>query len=57
MAVLDHFFAKYIFCGYDGGRLFLGVMSVTFLGPGIGFPKLRGVFQKGGGILCFGVFF
>ena len=24
MAVLGHFFAKYIFCGYDEGRLFLG---------------------------------
>ena len=33
---------------------FWGVMSVTFLGPGNGFPKMRGVFQKGGGILCFG---
>ena len=36
---------------------FLGVMSVTFLGPGNGLSKKRGVFQKGGGILCFEVFF
>ena len=30
---------------------FWGVMSVTFLGPGICLPKMRGVSQKGGGIL------
>ena len=36
---------------------FLGVTSVTFLGPGNGLSKMRGVFQKGGGILCFGMFF
>ena len=36
---------------------FFGVMSVTFLGPGNGLSKMRGVFQKGGGILCFEVFF
>ena len=35
---------------------FFGVMSVTFLGPGNGLSKMRGVFQKGGGILCFGMF-
>ena len=36
---------------------FWGVTSVTFLGPGNGLSKMRGVFQKGGGILCFEVFF
>ena len=28
---------------------FFGVMSVTFLGPGNGFPKRRGFSEKGGG--------
>ena len=57
MIVFDHFFAKYVFYGYDEGRLFFGGHVGHFLGRGNGFPKMRGVFQKGGGILCFGVFF
>ena len=31
---------------YFRARLFFGVMSVTLLGPGNGFPKMRGVSQK-----------
>ena len=58
MIVFDHFFCKIcFFMGMTKEGFFLGVMSVIFLGPGNGFPKMRGVFQKGGGILCFEVFF
>ena len=45
------------FKGMTKEGFFFGVMSVTFLGPGNGLSKMRGVFQKGGGILCFEVFF
>ena len=51
MIVFDQFVAKYVFNGFFGGHV------GHFLGRGNGFPKMRGVFQKGGGILCFEVFF
>ena len=58
MIVFDHFFLQNMFfMGMTKEGFFLGVMSVTFLGPGNGLSKMRGVFQKGGGILCFEVFF
>ena len=61
MAVLDHFFAKYIFCGYDEGRLFFlghighffGPWEGIFVTPGPvsnfegGFPRMRGDLKKG----------
>ena len=55
---LDPFFGKKrggLYISEQG--FFFGVTSVTFLGPGNGLSKMRGVFQKGGGILCFGMFF
>ena len=43
------FFAKKRGSIYFRARLFLGVMSVAFLGPGIGFPKMGGFPKKEGG--------
>ena len=45
MIVFDHFFAKYVFYGYDEGRLFFGGHVGHFFGPGNGFPKMRGDFM------------
>ena len=56
MAVLDHFFCKiYFFVGMTEDGFFLGHVG-HFFGPWDRFSKNGGISQKGGGILCFGVF-
>ena len=46
MVVFDHFFAKYVFNGYDEGRLFsLGHVG-HFFGPWERFVKNEGGFPK-----------
>ena len=46
MTVLDHFFAKYVFNGYDEGRLFFWGHVGHFFGPWERFVKNEGGFPK-----------
>ena len=44
--LMSNFFAKYVFNGYDEGRLFLGGHVGHSFGPWERFPKNEGGFPK-----------